>query len=51
MISKQKGFNLLEVLISFLLIGVGALGLTKLNVYLEQESDYAIESIEALRLA
>ncbi|TOQ55751.1 type IV pilin, partial [Vibrio parahaemolyticus] len=25
MISKQKGFNLLEVLISFLLIGVGAL--------------------------
>ncbi|MCG6461302.1 prepilin-type N-terminal cleavage/methylation domain-containing protein, partial [Vibrio parahaemolyticus] len=27
MISKQKGFNLLEVLISFLLIGVGALGL------------------------
>ncbi|MCX8764228.1 type IV pilus modification PilV family protein, partial [Vibrio parahaemolyticus] len=51
MISKQKGFNLLEVLISFLLIGVGALGLTKLNVYLERESDYAIESIEALRLA
>ncbi len=51
MISKQKGFNLLEVLISFLLIGVGALGLTKLNVYLERESEYAIKSIEALRLA
>lgn len=43
MISKQKGFNLLEVLISFLLIGVGALGLTKLNVYLERESEYAIK--------
>lgn len=51
MISKQKGFNLLEVLISFLLIGVGALGLTKLNVYLERESEYAIKSIEALRIA
>ncbi len=51
MISKQKGFSLLEVLIAFLLLGVGALGLTKLNVYLERESEYAIKSIEALRLA
>jgi type IV pilus assembly protein PilV len=51
MISKQQGFSLLEVLIAFLLLGVGALGLTKLNVYLERESDYAIQSIEALRLA
>ncbi len=51
MISKQKGFSLLEILIAFLLLGVGALGLTKLNVYLERESEYAIKSIEALRLA
>ncbi len=51
MISKQNGFSLLEVLIAFLLLGVGALGLTKLNVYLERESEYAIQSIEALRLA
>ncbi|MGP8306432.1 type IV pilus modification PilV family protein [Vibrio sp. YIC-376] len=51
MIFKQKGFSLLEVLIAFLLLGVGALGLTKLNVYLERESEYAIKSIEALRLA
>ncbi len=51
MISKQNGFSLLEVLIAFLLLGVGALGLTKLNVYLERESEYAIKSIEALRLA
>ncbi|CAE6888806.1 type IV pilus modification protein PilV [Vibrio sp. B1FLJ16] len=51
MISKTNGFSLLEVLIAFLLLGVGALGLTKLNVYLERESEYAIKSIEALRLA
>ncbi len=51
MISKQNGFILLEVLIAFLLLGVGALGLTKLNVYLERESEYAIKSIEALHLA
>ena len=51
MISKKHGFSLLEVLIAFLLLGVGALGLTKLNVYLERESEYAIKSIEALRLA
>ncbi len=51
MISKQKGFSLIEVLISFLLLGIGALGLTKLQIYMERESDYAIQSIEALRLA
>ncbi len=51
MIYKQKGFSLLEVLIAFMLLGVGALGLTKLNVYLERESEHAIKSIEALRLA
>ncbi|MGB1280548.1 MAG: type IV pilus modification PilV family protein, partial [Vibrio cyclitrophicus] len=31
MIYKQKGFSLIEVLISFLLIGVGSLGLIKLQ--------------------
>ncbi|AYO08473.1 prepilin-type N-terminal cleavage/methylation domain-containing protein [Vibrio campbellii] len=51
MISKQKGFSLIEVLISFLLLGIGALGLTKLQIYMERESDYAIQSVEALRLA
>ena len=45
MISKQKGFSLIEVLISFLLLGIGALGLTKLQIYMERESDYAIQSI------
>lgn len=51
MICRQKGFNLIEVLISFLLIGVGALGLIKLQTYVEQKSDFAIESVEALHLA
>ncbi|MGR5132950.1 type IV pilus modification PilV family protein [Vibrio alfacsensis] len=51
MISKQQGFSLIEVLISFLLLGIGALGLTKLQIYMERKSDYAIQSMEALRLA
>lgn len=51
MISKQQGFSLIEVLISFLLLGIGALGLTKLQIYMERKSDYAIQSVEALRLA
>ncbi|KAB0463709.1 MULTISPECIES: type IV pilus modification PilV family protein [Vibrio] len=51
MICRQKGFNLIEVLISFLLIGVGALGLIKLQTYVEQKSDFAIQSVEALHLA
>lgn len=51
MISRQQGFSLIEVLISFLLLGIGALGLTKLQVYMERKSEYAIHSIEALRLA
>ena len=51
MIAKQQAFSLIEVLIVFLIIGVGALGLTKLQIYMERESDYAIQSMEALRLA
>ncbi|WP_102402143.1 prepilin-type N-terminal cleavage/methylation domain-containing protein [Vibrio cyclitrophicus] len=51
MIYKQKGFSLIEVLISFLLIGVGSLGLIKLQTYVEQKSDFAIHSVEALNLA
>ncbi|WP_394250680.1 prepilin-type N-terminal cleavage/methylation domain-containing protein [Vibrio profundi] len=51
MICKQKGFSLIEVLISFLLIGVSALGLVKLQIYVEQKADYAIQSIEALHFA
>ena len=51
MIAKQQAFSLIEVLIVFLIIGVGALGLTKLQIYMERESDYATQSMEALRLA
>ncbi|ROR25466.1 type IV pilus assembly protein PilV [Vibrio crassostreae] len=51
MISKSSGFSLLEVLISFLLIGVASLGLVKLQVYAEQKSDHALQSVEALHFA
>lgn len=51
MISKNSGFSLLEVLISFLLIGVASLGLVKLQVYAEQKSDHVLQSVEALHFA
>lgn len=51
MIFKQQGFSLIEVMISFVLIGVGALGLVKLQVLVEQKADFAVHSIEALHLA
>ncbi|MFG0605922.1 prepilin-type N-terminal cleavage/methylation domain-containing protein [Vibrio mimicus] len=49
--NKQRGFSLIEVMISFVLIGVGALGLVKLQAYIEQRADFAMHSIEALNLA
>ncbi|EJL6263186.1 prepilin-type N-terminal cleavage/methylation domain-containing protein [Vibrio cholerae] len=49
--NKQRGFSLIEVMISFVLIGIGALGLVKLQAYIEQRADYAMHSIEALNLA
>lgn len=51
MTSNQSGFSLLEVLISFLLVGVAALGMVKLQTYTEQKADYAIQSVEALHFA
>ena len=42
---------MIEVLISFLLIGVASLGLVKLQVYAEQKSDFALHSVEALHFA
>ncbi|EEZ00701.1 type 4 fimbrial biogenesis protein PilV [Vibrio sp. RC586] len=38
--NKQRGFSLIEVMISFVLIGIGALGLVKLQAYIEQRADY-----------
>lgn len=49
--TKQSGFSLIEVLISFLLIGTASLGLLKLQVSIEQQADYAKHSIRALNLA
>ncbi|MDF2154223.1 prepilin-type N-terminal cleavage/methylation domain-containing protein [Vibrio sp. CAU 1672] len=48
---RQTGFSLIEVLISFVLIGVGAMGLIKLQTYAEQQADYAKRSVDALNLA
>ncbi|WP_375321853.1 prepilin-type N-terminal cleavage/methylation domain-containing protein [Aliivibrio logei] len=51
MISKQNGFSLLEVLISFVLLVVGVMGLIKLQVYVDKKSEYAANSIQALYAA
>ncbi len=47
----QRGASLVEVLIAFVLIGVCALGLVKLQATLEAKADFAKHSIEALYLA
>jgi type IV pilus assembly protein PilV len=50
-ISKQRGFSLVEVMIAICLVGIGALGLVKMQAYIEQRSDFAYHSIQALGLA
>lgn len=51
MTSKQTGFSLIEVLISFVMLSVGVLGLVKLQTYMEVKSENALHSIDALYLA
>ncbi|MGR5233541.1 type IV pilus modification PilV family protein [Vibrio rotiferianus] len=51
MIFSQRGVGMLEVLFSVMLIAGGVLSLTKLQVYMEKESEYALNSLEALQLA
>lgn len=51
MIFKQQGFSLLEVLISFVLLTVGVIGLIKLQVFIDKKSEYAADSIGALYAA
>jgi type IV pilus assembly protein PilV len=50
-ISKQRGFSLLEVSIALSLIAVGALGLLKMQVFIEQRALYSHQSLEAMSLA
>lgn len=49
--TKQQGFSFIEVLISFLLIGIASLALVKLQTYIEQRADFAVKSSQALNLA
>ncbi|WP_428774283.1 type IV pilus modification PilV family protein [Vibrio sp.] len=49
--SNCRGFSLLEVLIAFVLIGVSAMGLLRLQAAVERQADYARLSRVALSLA
>ncbi|MCW8331979.1 prepilin-type N-terminal cleavage/methylation domain-containing protein [Photobacterium sp. SDRW27] len=51
MTSNQTGFSLIEVLISFVVLTVGVLGLIKLQTYMAVKSENALHSIDALYLA
>ncbi len=51
MISKHHGFSLLEVSIALSLIAVGALGLLKMQVFIEQRALFSHQSLEAMSLA
>ncbi|RJX74263.1 prepilin-type cleavage/methylation domain-containing protein [Vibrio sinensis] len=51
MINKQRGIALIEVMVAFVILGVAALSLIKLQTYVEQKADFAQKSIEALHLA
>jgi type IV pilus assembly protein PilV len=51
MISNLKGFSLIEVLISLVVLVVGILGLVKIQTNMEVKSENALNSINALYLA
>ncbi|OIN27101.1 type IV pilus modification PilV family protein [Vibrio barjaei] len=51
MIFKQSGISIIEVLVALCLFGISALGLAKMQVDMEQRSDFAYQSIQALGLA
>jgi type IV pilus assembly protein PilV len=47
-ISTDQGFSLIEVLVCMLLISVAMLGLLRLQIMMEQKSELAYKSIQAL---
>ncbi|OLQ92674.1 hypothetical protein BIY22_15235 [Vibrio panuliri] len=51
MITKQKGFSLLEVLLAFTLISIATLGLLKLQITLQQKADFILQQTQALHFA
>ena len=51
MISKMKGFSLLEVLISIAVLSIGILGLVKMQTFMEVKAENALKSIDALYLS
>ncbi len=50
-IKKQQGFSLIEVLIAFIILVFGVIGLMKLQSFMERQSDYALNSLTALQLS
>lgn len=50
-VSRAHGFSLIEVMIAFILVSVGVLGLMSWQLFIEQRSDYAQRSEQALDLA
>ncbi|WP_318461900.1 type IV pilus modification PilV family protein [Photobacterium leiognathi] len=48
---NQKGFSLLEVVISLAVLSIGVLGLVKMQAYMEVKSENALKTLDALYLA
>ncbi len=48
---NQKGFSLLEVIISLAVLSVGVLGLVKMQAYMEVKSENALKTLDALHIA
>lgn len=51
MLNSRQGFSLIEVLVALAMISIASLGLTKLQVSVEQRADFAMNSVVALNLA
>lgn len=51
MISGIRGSGLIEVVIALFITSVGTLGVVRLQAYMEQKSDYAVKSVQAIQIA